>query len=242
MIIRIINFAALCGVIYVNYLANALPINGKTTGELSNEYVNLFVPAGLTFAIWGLIYLQVMIFSVIQFMPPYRDSSVTSNYLFALSCVFNMAWIVAWHYEKMSLSILIMLGILVTLALINRQLSTENQILLKLIFGVYLGWILIATVANLTTALVSVNWSGWGIPQTGWTIIMIAAGMGVAIFNMIKLDNPFLAIAVSWAFLGIHLKRAGDQPVIAKVAIFAMVSVAVAAAFVGYRMWKVRQA
>lgn len=240
MTYRIINVLALCGVIYVNYLANALPINGKTTGELSNQYANLFVPAGLTFAIWGLIYLLLMIFSVIQFLPPYKESSVTANLLFTVSCLFNMAWIVAWHYERMGISILIMLGLLATLALINRQLASENQLLLKAVFGIYLGWILIATIANLTTGLVSVNWTGWGISPVSWTLILIAAGVVVASFNMVKLDNPFLAVAVAWAFLGISIKRAGDQPVIARVAEVAMVAVLVTTAIVIYRMWKLR--
>ena len=236
MIIRLLNFAALCAVIYVNYLANALPINGKTTGELSDNYVNLFVPAGLTFAIWGLIYLLLMIFSVVQFIPKHQFTAIRPDYLFMFSCVFNIAWILAWHYELMAVSILNMLALLASLALINLHLANGNQTLLKLIFGVYLGWILIATVANFTAGLVSVGWSGWGLPEVGWTIIMIAAGLAVAAFCMIKLNNPFLAVAVSWAFLGIYLKRASDQPMIAYFALFAMTGTILAAAYVVYRM------
>ncbi|MFZ9982253.1 MAG: hypothetical protein ACO3FI_09505, partial [Cyclobacteriaceae bacterium] len=154
MINKIINVVALAAVIYVNYLANALPINGKTTGALSDQYANLFVPAGLTFAIWGLIYLLLIIFVIIQFLPAF-NSSATNGYWFALSCLFNISWIVAWHYEQMILSVLIMLGLLITLTIINLGLTQEKQQFLKIVFGVYLGWILIATVANTTAGLVS---------------------------------------------------------------------------------------
>lgn len=239
---RILNVLALCGVIYVNYLANALPINGKTTGQLSDQYVNLFVPAGLTFAIWGLIYLLLMIFSVIQFMQPYKESSVTMSLLFGVSCVFNMAWIVAWHYERMGISILLMLGLLGTLALINHKLAGEDQMLLKAVFGIYLGWIIIATVANITAGLVSINWSGAGLSAISWTLIMIAAGVAVASINMVKLENPFLAVSVTWAFLGISIKRAADQPTIARAAEAALVAMLIASIIVVYRMWKLRAA
>ncbi|HPF93546.1 MAG TPA: hypothetical protein PLV65_06405, partial [Tenuifilaceae bacterium] len=67
MIYKIFNIFAFAVMIVLNYLANALPLNGKTTGELSAEYPNLFVPAGLTFSIWGIIYLMLFIFIVVQF-------------------------------------------------------------------------------------------------------------------------------------------------------------------------------
>ena len=239
MINKIINVIALIAVIYVNYLANALPINGKTTGELSNQYANLFVPAGLTFAIWGLIYLLLIIFIMIQFVPAY-SSSATTGYWFLLTCIFNMSWIVAWHYEKMVLSILIMLGLLVSLVVINQQLATEKQQLLKLIFGVYLGWILIATVANTTAGLVSVQWGRFGFTEVTWTIMLIIIGIVIAAFSMIRLENPYLVISVAWAFLGIVIKRSSDQPSIVLTAKIAMALVIAASIFTAYRMIRLK--
>jgi hypothetical protein len=241
MINKIINVLALAAVIYVNYLANALPINGKTTGELSDQYANLFVPAGLTFAIWGLIYLLLIIFVIIQFLPAF-NSSATAGYWFALSCLFNISWIVAWHYEQMILSVLIMLGLLVTLTVINLGLTQEKQQLLKIVFGVYLGWILIATVANTTAGLVSAQWTGFGLSEVIWTIILIAAGVGIAGFNMVRLENPYLAISVAWAFLGIVIKRSSDQPSIVVAAKIAIVLVLLASVLTIYRMVRLKAA
>lgn len=239
MLNKIINVIALAAVIYVNYLANALPINGKTTGELSDQYANLFVPAGLTFAIWGLIYLLLLIFIIIQFLPAF-NSSATSGYWFLSTCLFNMTWIVAWHYEKMALSLLIMLGLLAALTIMNLQLTNEKQQLLKLIFGVYLGWILIATVANATAGLVSVQWDRFGLSELTWTILLIITGIGIAAFSMIRLENPYLVISVAWAFLGIAIKRSADQPMIVLTARIAMALVIIASIYTVYRMIRLK--
>jgi hypothetical protein len=227
---RILNVIFLIAVIYVNYLANALPINGKNTGELSNQYANLFVPAGITFAIWGLIYLMLITFAVLQFVPAYR-AGVNEEPYFVLSCFFNIAWIFAWHYEFIFLSILCMLSLLATLALINFKLISERRTL-KLFFGVYLGWICIATIANITALLIAIKWDGFGISEVSWTITLISAGILVACLNMYLLKNPFLAISVIWAFYGIVLKRSTDQPSIVITAQIGMVLVALAAVFV----------
>jgi hypothetical protein len=241
MLNKILNLIGLVAVIYVNYLANALPINGKTTGALSDQYANLFVPAGLTFAIWGLIYLLLIVFIIIQFLPQFQ-SSVTTNYLFVLTCAFNISWIIAWHYEKMALSLIIMLGLLVTLTVMNLSLSQEKQQLHRLIFGVYLGWILIATVANATAGLVSMQWNGFGISQVTWTLMLIGVGALIAGFAMFRLNNPYLAISVAWAFLGIVIKRTADQPNIVLGAKVGMVLVLVACIFVIIRMVRLKSA
>jgi len=241
MLNKILNLIGLVAVIYVNYLANALPINGKTTGALSDQYANLFVPAGLTFAIWGLIYLLLIVFIIIQFLPQFQ-SSVTTNYLFVLTCAFNISWIIAWHYEKMALSLIIMLGLLVTLTVMNLSLSQEKQQLHRLIFGVYLGWILIATVANATAGLVSMQWNGFGISQVTWTLMLIGVGALIAGFAMFRLNNPYLAISVAWAFLGIVIKRTEDQPNIVLGAKVGMVLVLVACIFVIIRMVRLKSA
>lgn len=241
MLNKILNLIGLIAVIYVNYLANALPINGKTTGALSDQYANLFVPAGLTFAIWGLIYLLLITFSIIQFLPQFQ-SSVTSGNLFFITCLLNISWILAWHYEKMALSILIMLGLLATLTIINLQLSQEKQQFLRLIFGVYLGWIVIATVANITAGLVSLGWEGFGLSQVTWTLLLIGIGALVAGFVMVRLNNPYIAISVAWAFLGIVIKRSADQPSIVLGAKVAMGVVLLMCAFAVYRLIRLKSA
>lgn len=207
---RYVNLFFFSGMIVMNYLATALPLGGKTTGELSDAYPNLFVPAGVTFSIWGVIYLLLAGFCVVQFFQKGAPVAESIGWLFAVSCLLNGLWIIAWHYEKVPLSLLVMAGLLVTLILINLKLIDMPLGLIKAAFGIYLGWICIATIANVTALLVRWNWGGFGLSQEVWTIVMIAVGAAIVSAAIVKLANPFLGLAVVWAFAGIILKRSQD--------------------------------
>lgn len=211
----------------MNYLANALPINGKTTGQLSDAYPNLFVPSGITFSIWGIIYLLVAAYCIVQFIPASKEISVKINWLFITTCVLNSLWIVAWHYQKLPLSLLIMIGLLVSLIGINLYIRELPLGLLKATFGVYLGWICIATVANVTALLVDVGWGGIGISQKAWTVIMIGIGTLIVSLTVLKIDNPFIGLSVVWAFMGIIIKRSEDYRIIVLAAAIGILIVSV---------------
>jgi hypothetical protein len=208
--LRYITLLFFGAMVYMNYLANSLPINGKTTGQLSDSYPNLFVPSGITFSIWGIIYLLIAAYCVVQFFPASKEIAIKISWLFIISCLFNGLWIIAWHYQKLPLSLLIMVGLLVTLILINLQLTDMPMGLLKATFGVYLGWICIATIANVTAVLVDNGWGGMGISQQAWTIIMIGIGTLIVSLTILRINNPFIGLAVIWAFTGIILKRSAD--------------------------------
>ena len=214
-----INLLGFVIAIVLNALANALPINGRTTGELSDAYPNLFVPSGLTFAIWSLIYLLLLIFVVYGFVAAFSKDDSQSVFLskigwvFFFSCLFNASWIVAWHYEIVPLSLGIMLGLLGSLILIYRRLgigtgtgSGREKFLVHLAFSIYLGWITVATIANVTTLLVD-N----GIDGGGAAVILTASVIVVAIvMGGLFLRNRgdlFYALVVVWALFGIYLKR-----------------------------------
>lgn len=224
---KYINLLFFAFMVVMNYLANALPLNGKTTGELSGMFPNLFVPAGITFSIWGVIYLLLLVFCILQFLPSGQQAVTHIGWLFALTCVFNGLWIVFWHYGKVSLSVMVMLGLLVSLVWLNYQLKETGPVIIKAAFGVYLGWICIATIANVTALLVHVNWSGWGISAEVWTIVLIATGMVITALVMLRLNNPWAGLAVIWAFAGIVIKRQGDYRSIVIAAVLASLVVLV---------------
>jgi hypothetical protein len=210
----------------MNYLANALPINGKTTGELSDSFPNLFVPAGITFSIWGVIYLLLLLFCVVQFFEANQAIIAQIGWLFAVSCIFNALWIVCWHYGKLPLSLLVMLGLLVSLIFINIHLSGSANGIIKAAFGIYLGWICIATIANVTALLVHYDWNGWGLSPEIWTIGLILTGMVIIVPAIRKFNNPWIGLSVVWAFTGIILKRQTDFRSIVIVATLAALCVA----------------
>ena len=236
--LRILSLIFFIAMVYMNYLANSLPINGKTTGQLSDAYPNLFVPSGITFSIWGIIYLLLAVYCIVQFLPATKDISKEISWLFILSCIFNMLWILAWHYQKLPVSLLLMLGLLVCLILMNLHIKDMPQGLLKATFGVYLGWICIATIANVTALLVDVGWGGFGLSQQVWTVILIAIGTAIVVITILKTANPYIGLSVVWAFIGIILKRSEDYRVIvlAAAVCILIVSILTILVFLGKKM------
>lgn len=208
--IKYLNLFLFTGMIVMNYLANSLPLNNHTTGQLSDSYPNLFVPAGVTFSIWGVIYLLLAAFCIVQFTGPNKAVTGNIGWLFAITCILNALWIVCWHYEKLPLSLIVMLGMLVTLIYINIQIRDLPLGIIKASFGIYLGWICIATIANITALLVHYKWNGSGLSEETWAIIMISAGALIASITIYRINNPFIGLSVIWAFTGIIIKRHDD--------------------------------
>ena len=164
--ISIIVLITYLAMVTVNGLANALPINGMITGAISDSYPNLFAPTGITFIIWGVIYLLLAAHTLYQLGLFRKKSEEVKTALlkevgtlFAISSVANFAWIFSWHYKIIPLSMLLMLVILICLGLITirinkEKLTTTEKIFIRLPFSVYFGWITVATIANATTLLV----------------------------------------------------------------------------------------
>jgi hypothetical protein len=130
-----INIIAFIAMVTLNFLSNSLPLNGKTPGQLSDQWVNFFVPAGLTFSIWGIIYTLMIIWVVAQIIALFNEKSkgiIYPNinqigYSFLLTCVFNMAWLFAWHWEQLILSLVLMIGLFVSLLILNENIKSGRQ-------------------------------------------------------------------------------------------------------------------
>ena len=220
LILSILNLLGFLGTVVVNALATTLPINNKTTGELSDLYPNLFTPAGLTFAIWGLIYILLAIFVVYQLIPSVRRDTQKVDFvqrigpLFFISSIANIGWIYAWHYEVVSLSLVLMLILFGSLLAIYLRLNTgkseaakTEKYLVHLPFSIYLGWITIATIANATALLVDINWGTFGLGEQFWAVAVIIVGIAIALSILFTRKDIFYCLVVDWALLGILLKR-----------------------------------
>jgi translocator protein len=214
---QLTNFLALIAVIAVNFAANALPFNNKSTKELSDQYEVLFTPAGYVFAIWGLIYLLLAGYAIYQALPSQANNphQARLGVLFAVSSLLNGVWLVAWHYELLGLSVLIMLALFGVLALIYTRiaavrdaLNPTERLLIRLPFSVYFGWISVATIANISVLLWASGWSGWGISAETWTVIMMAAATAIAFLTGYLHTDPGFAAVVVWALAGIGVSNA----------------------------------
>jgi len=219
---QVVNVAAVIGTIVLNGLANALPLNGLTTGEISDRFDVYFVPAGYVFSIWGLIYLGLVGFAIYQALPAQRDNARLRRvgYLFALSCGANVAWLFLWHYEQFVWTLAAMFLLLLSLILIYLRLgigrsavSSAERWLVRVPFSVYLGWVTVATIANVTSVLDYVNWSGWGIGPQVWAVIMLVVGVGVATAVGFTRGDVAYMLVIVWAFAGIGIKHAATPTV-----------------------------
>ncbi len=208
--------------VMINALANILPINGITTGQVSNSFPNLFAPAGITFAIWGLIYLLLAAYvlyqlGLVEIKPGTIRQAANKEIavLFSLSSLANTAWIFAWHYRLILSSMIIMIVLLLCLIEINRTLFKENltlkeKIFFRLPFSVYFGWITVATIANATVLLVNRGWNGWGLSEPTWVIIILIVGMLIGAATTIRqLDVPY-GFTLVWAYIGILIKHESE--------------------------------
>jgi hypothetical protein len=218
--LSILNLLGFLGMVFVNYLAVALPLNNKTTGELSDQYPNLFVPSGFTFSIWGVIYLLLAIFMVYQLVYAFRKHRQNISFLekigilFFLSSLANLSWIFAWHFELVPLSLLFMLILLASLMAIYLKLqigrsdsSRSEKYLVHLPFSVYLGWITIATIANTTALLVDLGWNRFGLSEPFWTVVVIIIGIVISLTILFYRKDIFYCLVVDWALFGILIKR-----------------------------------
>ena len=200
----------------VNVLATTLPLNGQDTGEISDRFQVLFVPAGYVFSIWGVIYLGWIAFIIFQFQASQKESARLRRlgYLFAMSNVANAAWLFCWHYNLFGLSVLVMLTLLGLLIASYLRLDVNRSSVkpveywsVDAVFSVYLGWITVATVANISDWLYLVEWNGFGISAQSWAVIMLAIAslLGLAM-ALTRRDAGYLSVLV-WAFIGIAVKQ-----------------------------------
>jgi hypothetical protein len=228
----IITWLLFVGVIAVNALANILPINGYNTGQVSAFYPNTFVPAGFTFSIWGVIYLLLFSYTIgntyytlkqKQFPKAFAFIERINNY-FLLTCFFNMSWILAWHFLQIELSVLIMLLFLITLiqlflksTTIANALTSTQKFILQTPFIVYLGWISVATIANITALLVAYKWTAYSIAPVYWSAAMILIAIVLAMLILSKFKVVEFALVVAWALWGIYNAQGPSAPMLARI-------------------------
>lgn len=235
--------------IAVNALANALPINGRTTGGVSDSYPNLFAPAALTFSIWGVIYLLLgahVLYQLGFFRGSGRAASALLErvgILFSLSSLANVSWILAWHYDLMAASALLLATMLVLLILITRtilrsELSPRERAFVRLPFSVYFGWITVATIANITVWLVSIGWDRFGVGESVWAVAIIAVGAIIGTTVILRDRDIAYGLVLVWAYLGIWIKHTsatgfdGAYPAVSATALAGIVAFVVAGASV----------
>jgi benzodiazapine receptor len=210
---QILNILGLIFALIINYLANALPMGGVTTKQISDAIPALFTPAGYVFAIWGIIYLALIGFTVYQALPAQKNNPRLQNisYWFFLSSLLNGIWVILWQYGQVTLSVLVMLGLLYSLLMVYtrskigivRPKGIESWAL-DIPFGIYLGWLSVATIANIAAWGVVSQWNGFGLSPILWTVAVILVGVALAFAMIIRRKEIAYPLVLVWAFAGIY--------------------------------------
>ena len=207
----------------VNGLANVLPINGQNTGEISDRFHVYFVPAGYVFSIWGLIYVGLIAYAIYQALPAQRMNPRlrSTGWWISLGGLANIAWIFLWHYNHFTMTLVAMLILLGTLIItylnlgIGRSKTSATETwMARVPFSIYLGWITVATVANITDVLDFIKWNRFGIePEIWMSIVLLAVLVISALMNFIRRDIAY-TLVILWALAGISIKQAGVPAVV----------------------------
>lgn len=216
-LLRLGNIIVYVVTIAVNSLAGSTTLlNGRTTAAVSDAYPTLVTPAGYVFSIWGVIYLLLLAFVIYQVLPSQRDKPYQKQIgaLFILSSLFNVVWLFLWQYDYIALSVIVMFALLATLIAIYVRLGIgktkaplTERLLIRLPFSVYLGWITIATIANVSAALVSVNWDGFGLSPQTWAILVLAVAAIIAVAVIVTRKDVAYSLVLIWALAGIAVKQ-----------------------------------
>ncbi|HEY6042020.1 MAG TPA: tryptophan-rich sensory protein [Anaerolineae bacterium] len=240
-----INIGTALVALAVNLLATTLPLNGQTTAAISDKFQVLFVPAGYVFAIWGIIYVGWMAFAVYQALPAQRANPRLQriSWLFALANIANAAWLFTWHFELFPLSAIVMLSLLALLIAIywrlnigRVQVSAREKWLVDLPFGIYLGWISVATIANISDLLYYWHWDGFGISPELWAVIMLVIAAAIALAMALTRAEVAYLLVIVWAFVGIAVKQSAT-PMVANTA---LVMAALVVLMIPFGLWRRR--
>lgn len=201
----------------MNFLANFLPLNGRTSGEISDKLDVLFTPAGYVFSIWGLIYFLLAIWVFRQFLSKHQNSPANKASFpwFALSCVLNGAWLLAWHYERFLLFVFIIIALLAILLVSYTSIKKVEHTPFDLFpFSVYTGWVSVAAIADISYYLTYIEWDGFGISSVAWTIVLLIAATILAFVFAGKNRDWCYPLVFVWAFIGIGIRNGAPYQVI----------------------------
>jgi len=218
------NIIAFMLTVIVNSLAGSTTlIGGVSTAQISDSNPTLITPAGYVFSIWGIIYVLLGVFVIFQVLPSQKEKDYTKrvSWLFALSSLINIGWLFLWQYQLLSFSVVLMFLLLGTLILIYLRLGIgkstiplRERLAIHVPFSVYLGWITIASIANVSVTLVSVNWNGFGINPDIWASLIVVVALLIALLVVATRKDIAYGLVIVWALIGIAVKQSGNQNIV----------------------------
>lgn len=246
--LAILNFISVILALFVSYYTQAIQLNGHTIGELSNSYANLFTPAGYAFAIWGIIYLGLLAFTLNHLVLVFYKKQIPipllqSGYWFTIANLANATWVVVWLYEFTGLSVLVMLLILFALLKITVAvhfkiivLPLKTKALTLWPIGIYLGWISVALIANCAAWFAKLGWQGTPLNTVQWTLLMLTIAFALNLVMLIKKNMTSFALVGVWSLFAIYIKQQTLHPTIAYTALVFTLLLLMLSVYTGFKL------
>jgi hypothetical protein len=246
--LQIGNILAVIGTIVVNLLANVIPIGGNTTGDLAEDYPNLFVPAGYVFSIWFIIYVLIVIFAVYQAKDLFKSEKEDLPFIEKISVFFiigslgNITWIFFWHYKVLIGALIAILILFLSLLIIYWNLEIgisdaprNEKLYVHLPISVYFGWLTVATVAQIVALLVDLGVPSFGILADFLTVVVIIVVLLLALINLYTREDIAYNLVIVWASIGIFVKQLPSNLL---VSITALIAALIVGIFIIYLVYK----
>lgn len=227
-----LNFGLFLLMISINALGAFGIINNMSQKEVSDAYPTLITPSPSTFGIWGVIYTLLLISLVFMIIKHREERTAilidTISLPFWVSSIANILWIITFSFEWVGVSTLLILLLVISLAVLNGRLKAPEGIGQKvnaLAFGLYNGWLIIATVVNVSAFLVQLKWDGFGLSPDIWALMILIVALLLSLLIQMRLRNASLTLPLAWAYYGIWQehqatgKFAGQFPAVMTTAI-----------------------
>ncbi len=171
--------------------------------------------------IWAPIYLGLLAFAVYQALPAQRDNprlAKTRPWLVA-SALLNAAWIVSFNNLLFTLSLVVIVGMLVTALVMHRTLEIGKtrvygpERTLRIPFSLYAGWLTVATIVNAAGVLAVNNWNGFGLSYAAWGVVMLGVAAPIGLVTRFRWSDPVYGGVFIWAAVGIVVARSAAPSV-----------------------------
>lgn len=212
--LAIVNLISLLFVFLFNFLTGSGYINGLSQQAISDKYTTLITPSGYAFSIWGVIYTLVAIAIILMLMryreQEYSDTIHAISYWFLLSSIANVLWTISFSYLQIALSTVLIFILLISLVMILKNISkldSSTKAIFPLAFGLYAGWVLIASVLNVAVTLVKVEWSAFGLSPSLWANIILIVAIFIVFIVTYYTKNIIIPLPVAWAYFAIYTKE-----------------------------------
>ncbi|KAL6056519.1 Tryptophan-rich sensory protein [Balamuthia mandrillaris] len=206
-------------------LAGHFRWGGNSIADISEKYPSLLTPVGWAFAIWTVIYLSLAVYFAWQLLPSNRSNVHVQGIVkfVTLAAIFQAAWVVAWCNEYLVLAAVYMVGIWVSLFVVNATLRPAS-LLLKLPFGLWFGWITVATLINIGI-VGDVAFHAPFFRSAAWGMVALSIAMNFSWIVGSGLCARTFPLSIGWACYGIY--KANNDPTVTHFAFVASIVMAV---------------